>query len=51
MPSTLVYVAIIVALSLFAVAEVLIAYQKYQLKKQYVKELDEYEVEKEEQRR
>ena len=46
MPSTLVYVAIIVALSLFAVAEVLITYQKYQLKKRYIKELDEYEVKK-----
>jgi hypothetical protein len=35
-----------VALSLFAVAEVLITYQKYQLKKRYIKELDEYEVKK-----
>jgi hypothetical protein len=46
LPSTLVYVAIIVALSLFAIAEVLITYQKYHLKKQYIQELDEYEVEK-----
>jgi TRAP-type C4-dicarboxylate transport system permease small subunit len=46
LPSTLVYVAIIAALSLFVVAEVLIAYQKYQLKKRYVEELDEYETRK-----
>ena len=46
MSSILLYIAIIVALSLFAISEVLIAYRKYQLKKQYVKELDEYEANK-----
>ena len=43
MTSALIYVAIIVALSLFAAAEVIIQYQKFQLKKQYIEELDEYE--------
>ena len=43
LPSTIIYIAIILALSLFVVAEVLIAYQKFQLKKRCVEELDEYE--------
>ena len=43
MTSALIYAAIIVALSLFTAAEVIIQYQKFELKKQYIEELDEYE--------
>jgi hypothetical protein len=38
-----IYIVIIVSLSIFVVAEILIAYQKYQLKKRFIEELDEYE--------
>ena len=43
LPSSLTYAAIIAALFLFVVAEVLIQYRKFQLKKLYNQELDEYE--------
>jgi len=46
LPSILVFVAIVLALSLFVIAEVLISYQKYQLKRRYIEELDDYEAKK-----
>jgi hypothetical protein len=36
----LIYVFIVFAIGLAVVAEVLVAYQKYQMKKQFVEELD-----------
>jgi cell division protein FtsL len=34
------YIFIVVAISLAIIAEILVAYQKYQMKKQFVDELD-----------
>jgi Tfp pilus assembly major pilin PilA len=40
MLNALIYVAIFLAIGLAILAEILVAYQKYLMKKQYVEELD-----------
>jgi hypothetical protein len=41
MVDTLVYIFIILAIGIAIIAEILVAYQKYLMKKQFVKDLDQ----------
>jgi hypothetical protein len=50
MANILIYVFIILAIGIAIIAEILVAYQKYQMKKQFVEELDHKDNDKQDKR-